>query len=352
VSALAVAPVAASRADAYPTETAFEVVESSQVAQVRRLAMEIGRALGLSEQDVGRAALVATEAATNLVKYGKQGAMTVGPFFDQGSVGVQLTAVDHGPGFPDFGAAARDGHSTGGSLGLGLGTMMRASDLFDSYTGADQGSAFLVRVARGRVPPAAGACGLAIGARRVPKRGETECGDAWAHAHCGRWERLCLVDGLGHGPLAAIAAREALAVFHAAGEADTPATIIERCHAALKTTRGAVMAVAAVDAHAGRILFAGVGNIAGMLYSPSSSHHLLSTDGIVGHNMRTVRVVERPWARGDSVVLSSDGLTGRWNLARYPGLVHRHPLLVASVLFRDFARDTDDATVVVARDLR
>lgn len=333
-------------------ETTFEVVEQSQVAQVRRRAMEIGRAHDLSEEDIGRAAIVATEAGTNLVKYGQRGSITLSPFFDEGSVGVQLIVMDHGPGFVDFDGAMRDGHSTGGTLGLGLGSMMRASDLFDAYTGPQQGSALLARVARGRTPPRPADHGLALGARRAAKRGETECGDAWAHARCGRWERLCLVDGLGHGPLAAIAAAQAVSVFRQAGESDTPADIIQQCHAALNTTRGAVMAVAAIDAEAGRVLFAGVGNIAGMVYSTAASHHLLSTEGIVGHNMRKVRVVERPWSRGDSIVLSSDGLSGRWNLGRYPALVHRHALLVASVLFRDFARDTDDATVVVAKGLR
>jgi anti-sigma regulatory factor (Ser/Thr protein kinase) len=333
-------------------ETTFDVAEQSQVAQVRRAATAIGHEQGLSEEDIGRAALVATEASTNLVKYGRNGRMTVSPFFDEGAVGIQLIAVDQGPGFEDFDAAKRDGHSTGGSLGIGLGAMMRASDLFDAYTAAKQGSAFLARVARDRVAPRATGARLALGYRRAPKRGEIECGDAWAHATCGRWERLCVVDGLGHGPLAAIASSAATSAFRAAGENDTPAEIIHSCHAALAGTRGAVMGVVAIDAEAGRFLYAGVGNIAGMVLSGLSANHLLSTEGIVGHRIRTVRMVQRPWSPGDAVVLSSDGLSGRWNLARYPGLLQHHPLLTASVLFRDFARDTDDATVLVAKDLR
>jgi hypothetical protein len=112
------------------------------------------------------------------------------------------------------------------------------------------------------------------------------------------------------------------------------------------------MGVVAIDVAAGRFLFAGVGNISGTLCSGSTTHQLLSTEGIVGHGMRKVTTVERAWSAGDTVVLSSDGLSGRWNLANYPGILHRHALLLASVLFRDFARGTDDATVLVARDLR
>lgn len=334
-------------------ETTIEVVEQSQVGQVRRMAVELARAQGLGETDLGRAALVATELSTNLVKYGKQGTVTLNSFHDTAGAGLQLIASDVGPGFPDFDASRRDGHSTGGSLGIGLGAIMRASDLFDTYSRIDQGTAILSRIAADRNVPATPARpALEIGARRAPMRGEVECGDAWAHARSGRWERLCLVDGLGHGPLAAVASAAALAAFRAAPDSATPGDIIGLCHAAMGNTRGAVMAVAAIDQAEGKFVFAGVGNIAGVVHSGESSHHLLSVDGIVGHNVRKVLMVERCWSPGDTLVLATDGLSGRWNMTAYPGLLKRHALLVASVLFRDFAQPTDDATVVVARDLR
>ncbi len=333
-------------------ETAIEVIESSQVAQVRREVAQIARDQGMTAEDLGRAALVATEIATNLVKYGKRGSVVISPFFDEGSVGVQIIALDHGPGFADFHASARDGHSTGGSLGIGLGVIKRSADLFDTYTPPRQGSALLARVARDRVGPLASQARLALGSRRAAMRDETECGDAWAHASAGRWERLCVADGLGHGPLAAVASQAAITAFLGAGEHDTPQDIIQRCHAAMAGTRGAVMAVVAIDQHASRFQFAGVGNIAGVLQTAAGAHHLLSTEGIVGHKFRAVTVVERTWSAGDSVVLSSDGLAGRWSLEKYPGLQQCHAALIAAVLFRDFGRDADDATVLVAKDRR
>ena len=333
-------------------ETTVDVVEQSQVGQVRRLAVEMGRAQGMGEADLGRAALVATEMSTNLVKYGRKGTVTL-EGFEHGSGGaIQLIASDAGPGFADFDVARRDGHSTGGSLGLGLGVIMRASDVFDAYSGVDQGTAILSRICADRNVSAPSRPVLELGARRAAIRGEMECGDAWAYARSGRWERLCLVDGLGHGPLAAIAAAAALDAFHAAAEDATPGDIIGLCHAQMKHTRGAVMAVASIDVAAGQFLFAGVGNIMGVLHSGLDTNHLLSIDGIVGHNVRKIRMVERSWSAGDTLVLSSDGLSGRWNMDVYPGLLKRHALLVASVLFRDFARTTDDATVLVAKDLR
>jgi anti-sigma regulatory factor (Ser/Thr protein kinase) len=329
-------------------ETTLEVTEQSQVAEVRRLAAELGRAQGFSDADLGRAALVATEASTNLVKYATGGTMTVTRHGD----GVQFISLDRGPGFHDFTAALRDGHSTGGSLGLGLGVIQRASDVFDVFTVPGQGSAVLSRVARDRRTAQLEPGSLELGVRTAPMRGEKECGDAWSSTRSGKWQRVCVVDGLGHGPLAASAARAAVEVFLHSRESDAPSDILARCHVALKATRGAVMAVAAIDTQAGLIVFAGIGNIAAMVYGASGTHHLLSMEGIVGYQVRKFRDTQHPWQRNDTLVLGSDGLSARWNMARYPGLLERSPDLTASVLFRDFARNNDDATVVVARESR
>lgn len=333
-------------------ETTIDVSEKSQVAEVRRVVAEKAHALGMSEADHGRAALVATEISTNLVKYGKQGVVSVTTFREARTSGVQIIAVDQGPGFTNFVVSSRDGHSTGGSLGIGLGSIMRSSDVFDVYTVESQGSALFCRIVKGGVVAELPAGELAVATRSTPKRGQTECGDACSFMRVGRWQRLCMIDGLGHGPLAALASAEALKVFRASTAADVPADILMRAHVALKSTRGAVMAIAAINIEAGELHFAGVGNIVGVLYEGDDTHHLLSVEGIVGYNARNIRTQERPWSSNSTVILSTDGLSTRWNMAKYPGLLLRRPELIASVLFRDFARDTDDATVLVAKGKR
>ena len=47
--------------------------------------------------------------------------------------------------------------------------------------------------------------------------------------------------------------------------------------------------------------------------------------------------------------MHSDGISARWSLDDYPGLVRRHPGVVAGLLYRDFQRESDDATVIVVR---
>ena len=72
------------------------------------------------------------------------------------------------------------------------------------------------------------------------------------------------------------------------------------------------------------------------------SHH-----GTLGHQAHRIKEFRYPWPKGALVVLHSDGLSARWDLAAYPGLAGHHPMVIAAVLYRDHGRRTDDASVVV-----
>jgi hypothetical protein len=100
------------------------------------------------------------------------------------------------------------------------------------------------------------------------------------------------------------------------------------------------------------VRYAGVGNIATTLWAPGETRSLVSHNGIVGHEMRKVQVFEYPLPPQGMLVMHSDGVSTRWQLEKYPGLALRDPAVVAAVLYRDFCRGRDDATVVVAREIR
>ena len=69
-----------------------------------------------------------------------------------------------------------------------------------------------------------------------------------------------------------------------------------------------------------------------------------------GYRVRAARNHTAQWGPGAAVILHTDGVSGRWGMQNYPGLLARHPSLIASILFRDQARNTDDATIVVAKE--
>ncbi len=326
---------------------AIPVQDQSQVSEARRAAVALAQRLGFDEQDAGRVAIVATELATNLIKHAGGGELLVGSY----EHGVECLALDRGPGMADLPASRRDGQSTAGSPGLGLGAIARLSQELDIYSRPRQGTAILARLRpaplqRARAQPPDEAL---WGAVSIPKTGEEVCGDAWSvQPHDGAL-RLLVADGLGHGPHAADAANAAVRAF-ADHHVRAPGPCIEHIHLALRPTRGAAVAVADLDPERGSVVFAGIGNIAGILYAGTAPpRRMVSHNGTAGHVARRVQAFDYPFVARPLVILCSDGLATSWTLETYPGLSQRHPSLIAGILYRDFSRGRDDVTVLVAR---
>jgi anti-sigma regulatory factor (Ser/Thr protein kinase) len=330
--------------------TLVTVADESQVGEARRAVTAACQRLGLDETTTGKAAVVVTEAATNIVKHAGRGEILLRAVPD----GIEVMALDRGPGIADIAASLRDGYSTSGTQGDGLGAIRRMATLFDIYSAPGLGTAIVARLVSAAAAKAAlpaNGTRLLVGAVSLPVAGETVNGDAWAEERLDRGLRILLVDGLGHGPVANEAAHAAVEAFQSAsGEA--PSTAVETCHLAMRSTRGAALAVAEISVSPGLVRFAGVGNIAGSIWNGSVSHHTVSLNGTAGHGTIRPREFSYPWPAGGLLVMASDGLATRWSLESYPGLAAHDPALVAGILYRDHSRGRDDVTVVVAREAR
>lgn len=324
---------------------AFEVTETSAVAEARRIATSLCASLGMTETVTGRVAIAATEMATNLLKHGGGGEFLASIFADDSGTGLQMLALDKGPGMTDISACMRDGYSSAGSAGSGLGSIRRLSDVFDIASWPGKGTAVLSRIFLGgaprppKAPDWAGVC--------LPMRGETANGDGWAaYRHDGNISVL-LADGLGHGPSAAQASRAATVLFATIHKLGLP-EIASRLHDALRPTRGAAIAVARIAAGQRNVEFIGIGNIAGTMIAAGQVRRMVSHNGTAGHNAHKIQSFKYDCAEPPLVVMHSDGLGTSWALDRYPGLMLRHKALIAGVLYRDFYRGRDDVTVAVA----
>jgi len=318
------------------------VADPSQVAEVRRAVAAMCRSVGLDQNEEGRAGIVATEAATNVVKHGRGGEVVLSPLQRGEAVGIEVLALDRGPGIPE--AVARAGaRSTVGTRGTGFEAIRRQSTEIDLYTLPGQGTALLSRIWRGGPPPTP----LDLAALCVAKPGESECGDLWSFESRPGGGRIVVADGLGHGPLAREAA---LAALRATWQRPPGAArALEEAHRAARGTRGAAVAVVEVDLAAEEIRFAGFGNVAGVLVGPEHSQNMVSMNGTAGQGKLKPREFTYRFAPGALLVMSSDGLTAEWSLESYAGLARRHPGLVAGVLYRDHSRRRDDVTIVAAR---
>ncbi|HYD47433.1 MAG TPA: SpoIIE family protein phosphatase [Terriglobales bacterium] len=324
----------------------YSVEERSSVGQARRAATAFAEDSGFDTEDAGRVGVIATEAATNLVKHAERGELVLGHITDGEAHGVALIALDRGPGIRNLAQSLIDGHSTAGSPGNGLGAIRRMSSQFDIYTNS-AGTAVLSYVwAKNREAPPAR---CQIGAVCMPYPGERECGDQWAMRVDGDDVVVLLADGLGHGTMAAAAARKAADTLTSSHTPAAPADILAAVHDALRSTRGAAAAVARIEPRRGVVRYSGVGNIAGTIATGEVVRHMVSHHGILGHSSVKIQEFTYPWSADWLLLLHSDGISTRWALGAYPGLTNHHPMLTAAVLYRDFRRSTDDASLVALR---
>jgi anti-sigma regulatory factor (Ser/Thr protein kinase) len=330
---------------------AIAVTEASQVAEGRRLALWLGSNLDFSEERSGRAALIATELATNLHKHARSGQLLFRRLqtADGDADGIEILAIDKGPGIPDMALSRRDGHSTTGTLGHGLGALDRQADDFEIYTHAT-GTVIAARLWRNSPVQNASRSHYEVGAVHVAMTGEPVCGDDWAWRLRDTRLSIFIADGLGHGLLAHEAATTATRVF-AAGHELQPGRLVEDVHAALRPTRGAAVASLSVDIERRTAAYAGLGNISGIvLHATGARHSMVSHNGTAGHTAARIQEFHYPVPSGAIVIMFSDGLATQWDLKAYPGLLQRSASVIAGVLYRDFSRRRDDVTVVVARE--
>jgi serine phosphatase RsbU (regulator of sigma subunit) len=186
---------------------------------------------------------------------------------------------------------------------------------------------------------------VAVATRAFP--GESVSGDAWQVDWDGPACRIAVIDGLGHGPMAAAAAMQATGALAADPTMD-PVEAIRSCHDALTGTRGAAMLVVRIDVPAGLLTLAGVGNVEARLWQESRGTRLMTDRGIVGSVMPRMRpidlVVDGDWF----LLIYTDGVSGRFGLEE---------LFDAGIEAKDFpdevlarwGRATDDATVLMAQ---
>lgn len=193
---------------------------------------------------------------------------------------------------------------------------------------------------------------LEVGVASVPMAGETVTGDH----HLVHWRTrgvlVAVLDALGHGPDAAASAQRAVAVLSASADAPIP-ELIHRCHIALTGRRGVVASLAVIDATAGQLTWAGVGNVEGVLIRAGSTAErtrsgLVTRGGIIGSDLPEVRPQQLPIEPGDVLILATDGVRREFVDAHPP---QADVQLAASELLARFGKGTDDALILVARYL-
>jgi phosphoserine phosphatase RsbX len=180
--------------------------------------------------------------------------------------------------------------------------------------------------------------------------GQGESGDRHLVC-CGRDGILiAAMDGIGHGEEAANAAEAAISILKASPD-EPVISLVERCHEALRSTRGVVLSLASIDPKHGMMTWLGVGNVQGVLMRAgakkgSVQEVLLLRGGVVGSQLPALQAAVLPIAKGDTLVFVTDGIRGEF----VEGLsALESPQRAADKILQQHSRGNDDALVLVVR---
>ncbi|MEU3906171.1 ATP-binding SpoIIE family protein phosphatase [Streptomyces goshikiensis] len=384
-----------------------------QPEAARGAAAALGRRIGLGEHRTAELVLAVAELTTNVTKHSTDASILLRVLRNHAVAGVEVLVVDTGPGMADVPAALRDGVSSIGTLGIGLGAVKRLADRFDIHSVPGVGTVQLARFWP-RPLPASVAGEAVVGGITRPISGEDVCGDAWAartdtgeeaapaptaetgssarpsrvavdwsvltasgtrhqatrraaaepqHSPRAAGGRSELVRGAAAGPGQGVLVMSCDGLGHGPMAARASQAALQAFRTGSGRTPEQIMeevhralrgtrgaAVAVARLEAGgRLLFCGIGNIAAAVVTADSRANLLSHPGIVGSQMRQLRTYEHQVPAGGTLIMHSDGLSERWRPADLATLLHHPPAIIAAGLLRQAGTRRDDASVVIAK---
>jgi anti-sigma regulatory factor (Ser/Thr protein kinase) len=333
--------------------TRYKVPERSYSSLVKKVIHKLAASIGLTPTRLAETDIVVSELISNLNKHTPEGELLVKPVLDvYGRAGIEIISLDNGNGIENLAEMIKDGKSTAGTLGQGLGAIRRLSDDFEVYTLPGWGTIVLSRIYNLSKPEKQARTSIGINTLLLPKNGEELCGDGWKSYNQGASVKIIALDGLGHGTEAYKASEKAVKEFTELKGA-TPSDTIRILHRKIRDTRGAVGLIIHIDTIGKILAYAGLGNISAKIINQDSTKNLFSYNGIIGHTIpNTINSNTVPLNPHDTLIIFSDGLKSRWDTLQLPNILQYDGSVIASALYKDFSRHSDDLLVMVVKYLK
>jgi anti-sigma regulatory factor (Ser/Thr protein kinase) len=333
------------------THISLKVHDRSYVAGAKKDIHRLAMNAGFGQKKIDEIDILVSELGSNLVKHAMEGEILAGVVSIRQGTCLELIGIDNGPGISDPERMMQDGVSTKGTLGHGLGAIRRLSDQFEIYSLKTWGTVQLSRVYRDRNPDNNGPQPLlTVRSLVVAKPGEMVSGDgSYGYMTSNGTYRLLVADGLGHGAEANRAVCEAVGAMREF-ESDSPVEILRYLHGAIRKTRGMVAAAVVIDPGRKIWKFCGIGNIATRFTGVHQARSYLSFNGIIGHNIPgSLYDQEASQQEFHQITLCSDGIRSRWQQMRLPEIARQDLIVQAAAIYKDFARRTDDMSIIIGK---
>lgn len=341
---------------AYSNKDSFTVAveEPADVSVVKLKARDKARKLGFSEVGAEQIAIAAIELAENLVKHRCiDGRITISCLSLGKYHAIEIVATDVGPGIASVETVLRDGASSAGTMGCGLGAVKRLMDDFEIMSSTESFDSYIkqgtIIVARKWLVRPKKTVNFSVGAASRPFPDFINNGDAFYAAQNGKQIFVAVVDGLGHGKEAEEASQAVINSLD--GLIDAPfEESFPVLNNVLRGTRGAVMTAVRLDEEKREFSHASVGNVE-IRIAPYMKHTPVTRPGIMGrHKIDNLAVHNYSWPRKGVLVMYSDGVRGGWDLQKNSELLSHSPSVIAHYLIRHYGRDHDDATALVIKE--
>jgi len=331
------------------SETILPIDSEADIVLARAKGERLSESIGMEKGQVADVAITISELASNLLKHrAREGKVIIREIEKEDKKGVEIISSDLGPGITDVEEAMTDGHSTAGSLGIGLPAVNRLMDEFEIRSDTQEGTLITTRKwAKSQLPCRSGS-GLEWSIFSRPLPGQRSNGDAYFVKRYEDKVILAVIDGLGHGPAAHEAAQVAvdcLENYYRRAFSE----IFQLCHQRLRKTRGAAMSLCRINLKDRVMTHTGIGNVQTRVYSSEKAPAPFCLNGTLGVAMPKVRIDDYSLSKESIIVMFSDGVSGRFSPDRFPGFLSLRSQNLAKRIMDNYARDNDDATVIVAR---
>jgi anti-sigma regulatory factor (Ser/Thr protein kinase) len=316
----------------------FVVSSDEDICRVRSEMSKFAGKIRLTEKELEELRIVITEISKNIIKHSSSGKVSIS-FGEGEEKGVYIVAENPTDNH-NTAEIFDDGYSTANTLGIGLGAVKRL--LTDVKVKVEDGK-FILTGKKIFSEKKDNIIQTSVYSR--PKPGFKSNGDAYFIRRYEDYAIVAVVDGIGHGDKASEASKIALKVIEDQFR-DELEQVVLTIHRRLHGSRGCVMGIVRMSKE-GKIEYLGVGNIRTQIYTPEMYKRLVSFDGLLGSNIRTLRTDRLTLSRPCLVVLHSDGVaTFNFEDKR---IVYRPVMEIAKESFEKYKKSSDDATLLIAR---
>lgn len=324
------------------------IQDESGIMLLRSRLLAIAQRLGFPEIRRQNMVLVASEIASNQLKYaGGRGMLQI---WQQPGPVVDVVGLDFGPGIADVERALQDGYSTSNTLGKGLGSILRLSDeahifsQMNDHPVTRRWSGVLIVARFFATPPSNVAARAEVGLFSRSMSDDRFNGDRIYLARDESRVRWLHLDGLGHGEIAQATTANLGGAIRGGADGQQ---VLEAVDQRLQGSRGAVAVVADLDLRARTFGVTGVGDMHAHLHGTDFDHTIMFAPGVLGRDHKQPRTYSAALRRKSTVVTASDGIRRNWDNDNFPGLFDYHPQLIAYLLGNIMGRVSDDQSLCV-----